>query len=36
VKGAAHADEARAWLDFLKSEQAQAIFMKFGFGRYSE
>jgi len=36
VKDAAHAGEARAWLGFLKSEQAQAIFAKFGFERYSE
>jgi molybdate transport system substrate-binding protein len=36
VKGAAHVAEARAWLDFLKSEQAQAVFARYGFGRYSE
>lgn len=36
VKDAAHVAEARAWLDFLKSEQAQAVFARYGFGRYSE
>jgi len=36
VKDAAHANEARAWLEFLKSKQAQAIFARYGFGRYAE
>jgi ABC-type molybdate transport system substrate-binding protein len=36
VKDAVHVDEARAWLAFLQGEQAQAIFARYGFGRYSE
>lgn len=34
VKGAAHAAEARAWLDFLQRPKARAIFARYGFGEY--
>jgi ABC-type molybdate transport system substrate-binding protein len=34
VKGAAHAAEARAWLEFLRGPKARAIFARYGFGEY--
>jgi ABC-type molybdate transport system substrate-binding protein len=34
VKGAAHADAARKWLDFLKSPEAMRIFSGYGFSPY--
>jgi ABC-type molybdate transport system substrate-binding protein len=35
VKGAAHADAAKAWLAFLKSPDAVAIFRSYGFEPYT-
>ncbi|GLQ99317.1 substrate-binding domain-containing protein [Dyella mobilis] len=35
VKSAAHAEAARRWLDFIRSEQSLAIFERFGFKRYT-
>jgi ABC-type molybdate transport system substrate-binding protein len=36
VEGAAHADAARLWLDFVRSKPALAILEGYGFGAYSE
>ena len=33
VKGAAHPDEAKQWLTFLTSAEAQDIFARYGFGK---
>jgi ABC-type molybdate transport system substrate-binding protein len=35
VKGAAHADATKAWLAFLKSPDAVAIFRSYGFEPYT-
>ncbi len=35
VKGAAHPDAARAWLDFTRSPEALAIFGRYGFKPYA-
>ena len=35
VKDAAHPEEARAWLDFLRGAEARAIFARYGFEPYS-
>lgn len=35
VKGAAHAEAGRAWLEFLRSPQALAIFARYGFKPYT-
>ncbi len=35
VRGAAHPDAARAWLDFIHSPQALAIFERYGFKPYN-
>jgi len=35
VKGAAHADAAKKWLDFLKSPEATKIFSGYGFSPYT-
>lgn len=32
LRGAPHADAARAWVTFLTSDEAQAIYRKYGFG----
>lgn len=34
VKGAAHEQEARLWLDFLTGPEAQKVFAGYGFGKY--
>lgn len=34
VKGAPHAEAARAWLDFIRSPEALAIFARYGFKPY--
>jgi ABC-type molybdate transport system substrate-binding protein len=34
VKGAAHADAAKKWLDFLRTPEAVAIFARYGFQPY--
>ncbi len=35
VSGAAHADAARAWLDFIRSDAAFALLAPYGFQRYA-
>ncbi len=36
VKGAPHSDAARAWLEFIRSPEALAIFARYGFKPYKE
>jgi ABC-type molybdate transport system substrate-binding protein len=35
LRDAPHRDEARAWVEYLRSREAQAIYAKFGFGMVS-